>query len=63
MDADELAVRVSEMVRAGSVQVAKLRWEMLRASSGPDEPAEDDPFAEFDELARQRQTAGVRAGP
>ena len=34
MGDDELARRVSEMVRGGSVQAAKLRWEMLRASEG-----------------------------
>jgi hypothetical protein len=36
MNADELAQVVSEMARSGSVQAAKLRWEMLRASEGRD---------------------------
>jgi transposase len=40
MDADELARVVSEMARKGSVQAAKLRWDMLTAAEGPDkEPA------------------------
>jgi IS30 family transposase len=56
MDADELARRVSEMVRGGSVQAAKLRWEMLRAAEPDGEGVkdDDDPLAEVDELARRR---------
>ncbi len=58
MDADELALRVSEMVRRGSVQAAKLRWEMLRAPQDGEgegvQDADDDPLAEVDELARRR---------
>ena len=56
MDEDELAVVVSEMTRKGSVQAAKLRWEMLLRASGEDEEAgEADPLAEVDELARRRR--------
>lgn len=51
MDADELAAVVSQMARKGSVQAAKLRWEMLRALEEAPEPAETD---EFDELRTRR---------
>jgi hypothetical protein len=46
MDADELAQVVSQMARKGSVQAAKLRWEMLRAPDA-ERPERGD---EFDEL-------------
>ena len=50
MGTDELAIVVSEMVRKGSVQAAKLRWEMLRgADEEPEAPAD-----EFDELKARR---------
>jgi transposase len=55
MDGDELAQVVSGMARAGSVQAAKLRWEMLRAPGEAEEKAEADPLAEVDELARRRR--------
>lgn len=51
MDEDELAREVSQMVRSGSVQAAKLRWEMLQAQREPEAPAEVD---EFDELRERR---------
>jgi transposase len=51
MDEDELRQRVSEMVRGGSVQGAKLYWEMLRAGQSEDAPAEVDPF---DAVAERR---------
>jgi predicted transcriptional regulator len=54
MDADELAKVVSEMARKGSVQAAKLRWEMLRAPDGQERPAAD----EFDELKARRAAHG-----
>jgi len=38
MDADELAKVVSEMARKGSVQAAKLRWEMARGPAGQEHP-------------------------
>jgi hypothetical protein len=52
MDEDELASVVSELARAGSVQAAKLRWEMLRAALAAEEQA--DPFVELDRLALRR---------
>jgi transposase len=54
MDAAELAQVVSKMARAGSVQAAKLRWEMLReqVSLGSES---NGPLAEVDELARRRE--------
>jgi hypothetical protein len=55
MDADELARVVSKMARAGSVQAAKLRWEMLR--SNPGKPAAA-PVDEFDELKARRAARG-----
>jgi hypothetical protein len=42
------------MAREGSVQAAKLRWEMLQSSSAEPEESADDPLAEVDELARRR---------
>ena len=54
MDADELAQVVSEMARNGSVQAAKLRWEMLRAPDGEGRPDAD----EFDELKARRAARG-----
>lgn len=54
MDADELGRVVSDMVRGGSVQAAKLLWEMLRAAAsdaGEEVKDDDDPLAEVDELA------------
>jgi hypothetical protein len=63
MDESELARIVSAMARGGSVQAAKLRWEMLRAPQGSaSEPDEDerlaDPLAELDELAQRRRSVG-----
>jgi hypothetical protein len=55
MDAEELDRVVSEMARKGSVQAAKLRWEMLQSSSAEPEESADDPLAEVDELARRRR--------
>jgi hypothetical protein len=56
MDANELAEVVSQMARAGSVQAAKLRWEMLRSEAGEPGTAQPD---EFDELkARRAHRAG-----
>ena len=52
MDAAELAEVVSRLARAGSVQAAKLRWQMLQA--GQPEPAEGDILDELDEVARLR---------
>jgi hypothetical protein len=52
MDADELAQVVSQMARKGSVQAAKLRWEMLRASEGDVKPAGDI----LDELEAKRRS-------
>jgi transposase len=52
MDADELAQVVSEMARNGSVQAAKLRWEMLRASEG----GERAPGDILDELEARRRS-------
>ncbi|MEK6272975.1 MAG: hypothetical protein AABM42_10070 [Actinomycetota bacterium] len=54
MDADELAQVVSEMARNGSVQAAKLRWEMLRTPNGQEQPDAD----EFDELKARRARRG-----
>jgi hypothetical protein len=54
MDADELAQVVSQMARKGSVQAAKLRWEMLRASEGDVKPAGDI----LDELEAKRRSRG-----
>jgi hypothetical protein len=54
MGADELARVVSEMARKGSVQAAKLRWEMLRAPNGQEAPDAD----EFDELKARRARRG-----
>jgi transposase len=50
MDEAELAQVVSRMARAGSVQAAKLRWEMLRT----EEPEPEAPVDEFDELRERR---------
>jgi hypothetical protein len=55
MDEAELGRLVSGMARKGSVQAAKLSWEMLRAPSGDEDTATDDPLAEVDELARRRR--------
>lgn len=52
MDADELAQVVSGMARKGSVQAAKLRWEMLRSLEAGQE--EDKPVDELDELKAAR---------
>ena len=52
MDEDELAGVVSELARAGSVQAAKLRWEMLRAAIAAEDQA--DPLVELDRLALRR---------
>ena len=56
MDAEELIIRVSEMVRNGSVQAAKLRWEMICAELNADETEEQEepPLAALDELAQRR---------
>jgi transposase len=55
MEGGELAAVVSEMARKGSVQAAKLRWQMLTAS----ETSEEDRADEFDELKeRRRRRAG-----
>ena len=56
MEGGSQAAVVSEMARKGSVQAAKLRWEMLRAREGQ---AEHQPPDEFDELreARRRRHA------
>jgi DNA-binding NarL/FixJ family response regulator len=51
MDDEELARVVSQMARAGSVQAAKLRWEMLQAEREPEASAEVD---ELDELRERR---------
>jgi hypothetical protein len=51
---EELARVVSQMARKGSVQAAKLRWEMLRASDGQERPEAD----EFDELKARRAARG-----
>jgi hypothetical protein len=59
MDEDELARVVSGMARGGSVQAAKLRWEMLIREAEEEEVNEDDPLAEFDEIARRN--GGARA--
>lgn len=60
MGADELERLVSEMARAGSVQAAKLRWEMLRASaattSGASEPVAS---SKIDELAGRRRAGEI----
>jgi hypothetical protein len=52
MGEDELARVVSKMARAGSVQAAKLRWEMLGAArdTAPEQAAD-----EFDELKERRR--------
>jgi hypothetical protein len=55
MDEAELAREVSQMVRAGSVAAAKLRWEMLRSTPGEVKNSDDDALAEVDELARLRR--------
>lgn len=52
MGEDELAAVVSELARAGSVQAAKLRWEMLRATIAAEDQA--DPLVELDRLALRR---------
>lgn len=49
MDEAELAQVVSQMARSGSVQAAKLRWEMLQSSD-----PEAVPVDEFDELKARR---------
>jgi transposase len=54
MDEAELAEVVSRMARRGSVQAAKLRWEMLRAPDGQERPPAD----EFDELKARRAARG-----
>ncbi len=59
MDEDELARTVSELARAGGVQAARLRWEMLladrrRANARSPKRTAKDPLAELDELARRR---------
>lgn len=55
MDADELAQVVSNMARAGSVQAARLRWEMLRTEGGDEDSG---PADEFDELKARRARGG-----
>jgi hypothetical protein len=56
MDESELIEVVSTRARAGSVQAAKLRWEMLRAPDEGEGAADEvDPLAEVDELARRRR--------
>jgi hypothetical protein len=57
MDADELAQVVSEMARKGSVQAAKLRWEMLRVADER-EAAAARYLDEFDELKARRAARG-----
>jgi hypothetical protein len=54
LDADELAQVVSEMARQGSVQAAKLRWEMLR-SEGVPEAQQGDILDEFEAKRRSRE--------
>lgn len=54
MDEEELAKVVSQMARSGSVQAAKLRWEMLRDDAGG-EATDKDELAEVDELAARRR--------
>lgn len=60
MGADELECLVSEMARAGSVQAAKLRWEMLRAEAVPT-AARSAPTArsKIDELAARRRAGEI----
>lgn len=58
MDEVELAEVVSGLARAGSVQAAKLRWQMLRAER-PDQ-VRSDVMDELDELGRQ---SGLRNLP
>ena len=54
MGAEELARVVSQMARKGSVQAAKLRWEMLRSENVPEAEHGDI----LDELeARRRRRA------
>jgi transposase len=61
MGTDELERLVSEMARAGSVQAAKLRWEMLRAASAPAASREPAPTArsKIDELAARRRAGEI----
>jgi hypothetical protein len=55
LDYEELRKVVARAARAGSVQAMRLWWELLRETAEETAAAEeDDPFAEFDELARQR---------
>jgi hypothetical protein len=64
MGDEELARVVSQMARNGSVQAAKLRWEMLRSEDGQEHVQRDI----LDELEGQAQeqsmsTATARAPP
>jgi hypothetical protein len=52
MDEDELARVVSQMARSGSVQAAKLRWEMLRSEEGQEHGQGDI----LDELEAKRRS-------
>ncbi len=52
MGRGELAAVVSRMARGGSVQAAKLRWEMLRAEQT--DAVNGDPMAELDQIAGLR---------
>jgi hypothetical protein len=62
MDEVELAEVVSNMARAGSVQAAKLRWQMLRAEQLGRESG--DVMDELDELGRLRELGELPArGP
>jgi hypothetical protein len=53
MDEDELARVVSQMARSGSVQAAKLRWEMLRFEEGQEHGQSDI----LDELEAKRRSS------
>jgi hypothetical protein len=52
MDEQELAGVVSQMARHGSVQAAKLRWEMLRSEEGQEHGQSDI----LDELEAKRRS-------
>ena len=55
---DELRRIVARLARKGGVTAAKFYYETwIKPSKAADVPAESDPFAEVDELARKRVAA------
>ena len=54
MDWEELSRVVSQMVRQGSVQAAKLRWEMLKSAEERQEQVQGDILDELEAKRRSR---------